>query len=190
MNYTLFSTPINALLAVLFGIVFGFLLRKATASRFDTIVGQLLLRDYTVMKVILTAIVIGSIGIYSLDAIGLIPTFHLSETSVLFSLIGGSVFGIGMSVAGYCPGTGIAAIADGSKDMLFGVVGMILGSVIFNHFSPTLMPYIGQKDFAFKHTIHTLFEIPSWVVIVAIACIWGAFVILVRKYERKNLLSA
>ncbi len=172
--------------ALFSGLVFGFLLQKATVSRFDTILNQLLLRDFTVMKVILTAIVVGSIGIYSLDAMGIIPTFHLSKTPVLFTLIGGSVFGLGMTLTGYCPGTALAALAEGSKDMVFGILGMFLGSILFNELSSFLLPYMEQKDFAFQKTIGDLLFIPNWVVVVCLFLVWVGFVIGMKAFKNKK----
>jgi uncharacterized protein len=47
-----------------FGILFGFLLHKGGATKYDVIVGQLLLTDFTVLKIMLSAVVTGMIGIY------------------------------------------------------------------------------------------------------------------------------
>lgn len=156
MEY-LFLKPNLLVMALLSGLTFGFLLQKATVSQFDVIVGQLLLKNFTVMKVILSAIVTGSVGIYTLDALALIPTFHLSGTPILFSIIGGSVFGIGMSLTGYCPGTALIALATGAKDMIFGLLGMFVGTIVFNEISPILLPLIGRKDVAFQQTISSFF---------------------------------
>lgn len=182
----LFLSPYNTFIALLSGIIFGFLLRKATVSRFDTIVGQLLLKDFTVMKVILTAIVVGSIGIYSLNEFGIISTFHFSKIPVVFTLIGGIVFGVGMSIAGYCPGTAVAAIADGSKDMIVGVLGMFCGAAVFNECSSFLLPYMQQKDFMFEKTLSSLFNVSNWMIIFCLIGIWIIFFLGVKKLEEKN----
>ena len=187
MSFNLFLSPGLAVLCLIGGILFGFLLRKGAVSRFDTIVGQLLLKDFTVMKVMLTAIVVGSIGIYSLNELGLIPAFHLSKTSVLFAVIGGAVFGVGMSIAGYCPGTAVAAIAEGSKDMIIGVLGMLCASVFFNEISPALLPAIEQPGFAYQQTLSSLFGVSHWVVIAGLVGVWIVFVFSVRKLEQKSV---
>lgn len=186
MNFQIFLNPSLTLAALIGGILFGFLLRKATVSRFDTIVGQLLLKDFTVMKVIMTAILVGSIGIYSLNAIGFIPTFHLSPTPILFSAVGGGIFGIGMSVTGYCPGTAIASLAEGSKDMIYGFVGMLVGSLLFNEFSPYIMSFIDQKDKVYQQTFSKFLSVPDWAVIVAFFVFWALFVIGVKFVEKSK----
>ncbi len=175
------------LLALISGAIFGFLLQKATVSRFDTIINQLLLRDFTVMKVILTAIVVGSIGIYSLNAFGWIPKMHLSKTPLLFSLYGGLVFGVGMSLLGYCPGTAIAALAEGSRDVIFGLLGMFTGSIIFNELSFYLLPLMEKKDFAFQKTIPSFLEIPNGAAIVILIVLWLGFITLLIRQKKTNL---
>ncbi|MCB1107493.1 MAG: YeeE/YedE family protein [Chlamydiia bacterium] len=189
MEFHLFPNGFTVFFSLVTGFFFGFFLRRGGVSRFDTIIGQLLLRDFTVMKIILTAIIVGSIGIYSLAFIGLIPTFHLSETPILFSALGGAVFGVGMSIAGYCPGTAIASIGEGSKDMIFGLLGMIFGSFVFNAISPSFLPYINQKDALFQHTIGSFFAIPNWVAIASIAALWVVFVLIVQTFERKGKIG-
>lgn len=184
----LFPNLFTTIFSLMTGFLFGFFLRRGGVSRFDTIIGQLLLKDFTVMKVILTAIVVGSIGIYSLETLGLIPTFHLSETPILFSALGGAIFGVGMSIAGYCPGTALASIAEGSKDMIFGLLGMLFGSFAFNAISPSFMPYINQKDDAFHHTIGSYFAVPHWIAIAGVAAMWVIFALTVKTFERKGKL--
>jgi uncharacterized protein len=49
-----------------FGIAFGFLLQKGGATKYDVIVGQLLLTDFTVLKIMLSAVLVGMIGIYAM----------------------------------------------------------------------------------------------------------------------------
>lgn len=172
-------------LALITGTLFGFLLRKATVSRFDVIVSQLLLKDFTVMKVIMTAIMTGSLGIYFFDALGLIPTFHLAKTPVLWTALGGGVFGIGMALTGYCPGTCIAALGEGSKDVLFGIVGMLLGSILFQTIYPYLKPAIEEQDACFQHTFASYFQLPNWLVVLFLAMVWTLFVVGMRMFDRR-----
>lgn len=53
-----------------FGIIFGFLLHKGGVTKFDVIVGQLLLTDFTVLKIMLSAVVTGMIGIFFMKSMG------------------------------------------------------------------------------------------------------------------------
>jgi len=186
MDFQLFLNSGTTVFALVGGVLFGFLLRKGGVSRFDTIIGQFLLKDFTVMKMMMTAIVVGSLSIYSLNELGFIPTFHLSKVSVLFAIIGGLIFGVGMSIMGYCPGTAIAAIAEGAKDAVFGFVGMLFGAAVFNIISPPMLPKIEQQDFAHKQTLSTILGVSPWVVILALIGVWVIFALAVRKFEQKT----
>jgi hypothetical protein len=54
------------LAGVVFGLAFGFLLQKGGVGKFNVLIGQLLLQDFTVAKIMLTAIVVGMIGVFAL----------------------------------------------------------------------------------------------------------------------------
>lgn len=183
MEFHIFSTVSITCVALFSGLIFGFLLQKGGVGRFDTIVGQLLLKDFTVMKVIFTAILVGSIGIYSLNAFGALPAFHLSKTSLLMSAAGGGLFGVGMSVLGFCPGTAFAALANGSKDMVFGLLGMLVGSALYNEISQFLPE---SRDPFFQKTVADVFGVSPALVIGAIGIGWILLKWLTDRYEKKE----
>lgn len=113
------------------GIVFGFLLQKGGVSKYDVIVGQLRLIDFTVVKIILTAIVVTMLGISFLYPKGKIEV-KTKAGSIKNSIIGGLIFGLGFGILGYCPGTISAAIGNGAVDaMTGGLIGILLGTIIF-----------------------------------------------------------
>ena len=118
------------LLGTLFGVIFGFLLQKGGVAKYHVLLGVLLLEDFTVVKVMLTAIIVGSIGIFSLHALGLVK-LHIKPTRYAANIIGGLLFGIGFGLLGYCPGTGAAALGQGNWDAIAGVVGLMAGSYLF-----------------------------------------------------------
>src|SRR5690606_12850565 len=57
---------------VCFGLAFGFLLQKGGVAKFDILVGVLLLEKFTVVKVMLSAIIVGMVGVYLLRRMGLL----------------------------------------------------------------------------------------------------------------------
>lgn len=122
------------------GLIFGFLLQRGGVTRYNVILGQFLLKDFTVLKVMLTAIIVGAAGIYGMLALGILESgdLHLKSATILGNALGGVIFGVGMAVLGYCPGTGIGAIADGSRHAIFGVLGMLAGAAVFAEMQPWL----------------------------------------------------
>ena len=132
-------TPHVALTAQLvagavFGLVFGFLLQKGGAGKYPVLVGQLLLQDWTVAKIMLSAIVVGMAGIFTLHRFAKV-NLHIKPTRIGANIIGGLVFGAGFALAGYCPGTAAAALGQGNWDALFGIAGLIAGSWLFAELS-------------------------------------------------------
>jgi hypothetical protein len=112
-------------LGVLFGFVFGWILHRARLADSDVIINQFRLRDFTLAKAVFTAIVVGGIGVLVLHRQGL-AAYHIKPANLLGIAVGGSLFGIGMAVLGYCP-----AIGTGSVHALFGAAGMIAGAIAY-----------------------------------------------------------
>ena len=119
---------------ILFGLLFGFLLQKGGVGKFNVLIGQLLLQDFTVAKVMLTAIVVGMAGVFTLHHFGKV-NLHIKPTRIGASIIGGLLFGAGFALLGYCPGTVAVALGQGNWDALFGMTGLVVGSWIFAELS-------------------------------------------------------
>lgn len=117
-------------LGILFGFLFGWLLQRGHITDTNVIVNQFRLRDYTVAKVMLTAIIVGGVGVWFLHG-GNLAVYHIKPANLLGVGLGAVLFGIGMVVYGYCPGTGLAAIGTGSVHAFVGALGMLLGAVLY-----------------------------------------------------------
>ena len=118
------------ILGLVFGLAFGFLLQKGGVAKYHVLIGVLLLRDFTVIKVMLTAILVGMIGIFTLQKAGLVK-LHVKPTRYAANVVGGLIFGVGFALSGYCPGTGAAALGQGNLDSIAMIVGMLAGSYLF-----------------------------------------------------------
>ncbi|MFP4285571.1 MAG: YeeE/YedE thiosulfate transporter family protein [Desulfovermiculus sp.] len=159
-------TSLQLLLGLIMGMIFGFLLQKGQVTKYDVIVGQLLLQDFTVVKVMLTAIIVGMIGIHVMRSRGW-AELHPKPGSVGATVLGGLLFGAGMAILGYCPGTTLGAIGQGSLDALLGgLPGMLLGGILYAAAYPVLSTRIIQLgDFGVK-TIPPLFRMNQATTIV------------------------
>ena len=149
-----------------FGILFGFLLHKGGATKYDVIVGQLLLTDFTVLKIMLSAVVTGMIGIYFMKSMGWIK-LSLKSGSVGKNVIGALIFGVGFAILGYCPGTIAGAIGNGYLDAIVGgLAGIILGTWIFAVMYPKLKDGILETGDFGDITLPRLLKVNDWVVVV------------------------
>jgi uncharacterized membrane protein YedE/YeeE len=117
-------------LAVIFGGIFGALLHRGRVADYNVIVNQFRFRDFTVLRVMLTAIIVGGVGIYLLHGFEL-AQYHIKPADMLAVVLGAALFGVGMVLYGYCPGTGIAAVGTGSLHALVGFLGMLVGGVLY-----------------------------------------------------------
>ena len=115
---------------VLMGAAFGFLLHKGRVTSCNVIENQFRLKDWTVLKVMGTAIVVGGIGVLALVDVGA-AKYAVKDANVLGVAIGAALFGVGMVVYGYCPGTALAAIATGSVHAAVGAFGMVAGAIAY-----------------------------------------------------------
>ena len=52
----MFESPEQLVLGLITGVAFGFLLQKGRVAKYQTILGQLLLKDWTVVKIMATAV--------------------------------------------------------------------------------------------------------------------------------------
>ncbi len=162
---------LQLVLGLVIGIVFGFLLQKGGVTVYDVIIGQLLLTDFTVVKIMLTAVVVGMLGIYALRGLGL-AELHPKPGSVGSSIVGGLLFGVGFALLGYCPGTVAGAVGQGSLDALLGgVVGALIGAWVFAAIYPKLMDTILNKGDFGMVTLPELLKVNAWLVVIPVALI-------------------
>jgi len=166
---------------LLFGIAFGFLLHKAGVSDYNVLIGALRLTDLTVIRVIISAILVGSIAIYVLGTFGMVRP-HTKPTHYASNIIGGLVFGVGFGLWGYCPGTGAAALGQGSWDAAWGILGMVIGSYVYALTTPKLkqLERIGDRG---KLIVPELIHINPGVFIIITSIIFVLFLMYIHQYR-------
>jgi len=181
----MFDSPDRLMWGLATGVAFGFLLQKARVTQFRTIVGQFLLRDFTVLKVMLTAVVVGGLGVYALNA-GDIVSLHIKPL-VLGGVIGGGLlFGVGMALLGYCPGTGPAAVAEGSRHAIFGVLGMLLGAATYAETFPLMKrTLLTLGDFG-KLTLAEATGLSPWLLLSALTIGAVALFMALEWWQRRS----
>ena len=175
----MFDSPDKLLLGLATGFVFGVLLQKGRVAKFPVIVGQFLLKDWTVVKIMGTAVVVGAVGVFALVGAGH-ASLHVKPLLLGGVLLGGVLFGAGMVVLGYCPGTSVAACGEGRRDAMAGVLGMFAGALVFVAAWPRLQPVIKGLGNEGKVTIPDLTGTSPWLWIAALAGAGVVGILLLR----------
>jgi uncharacterized protein len=149
-------TAIAAGLAM--GFVFGFALEKARVFEPGIIVGQMRLRNFTMLRIFLAAVATGAIVLAVMTGLAdvkLVPKATLYGADI----IGGLVLGVGIALAGACPGTVLAQVGAGYRDAWFTLGGGLLGALVFSYAEPTLKPLLLDGGPG-KLTFHSLLDLP------------------------------
>jgi hypothetical protein len=185
----MFDTPDKLALGLITGVAFGFLLHKGGVTKFRTIVGQFLLKDFTVLKVMLTAVVVGGIGIYGLLGVDL-ASLHVKTMVLGGVVLGGLIFGVGMTLLGYCPGTGVAAMAEGSRHAIVGVLGMLVGAAIYAEVAPLMKATVLQIGNFGKITLADVTGLSPWVFLAALTVGATLLFAALERWQRGRLTTS
>ena len=136
VNNGIISGGINSLFAVLIGVLFGYALQRSGFTNSKKISAAFYMKDVDVPVVMFTAIITASIGLWGMSLLGLIDLgkMYFLPSFLLPMIVAGFIFGIGMAVGGFCPGTSLASMVTGKIDAMVFVGGFLIGSLFFGDF--------------------------------------------------------
>ncbi len=170
------------ILSAAFGLTFGILLNKGRVGEYRVIVNLFRLKDFTVMKIMLTAIVVGGLGVFAMKETGLIEAYQVKAANLLGVGLGSAIFGVGMALLGYCPGTGVAAMAAGRVHAAVGFLGMIGGGIAYAFSHQWVSTHLLDIASMGKVRLPDVTGIPTavwWVLLAAVAS--GTLYLLEKK---------
>jgi len=165
------------------GILFGFLMQKARVIRYDKQVGAMLLKDFTIFKFMLSAIIVGMIGIYLMVDAGLVK-LSIKSFNLGGNVIGGLLFGVGWALVGYCPGTAAGAFGEGRWDAIPGIIGMIVGAALYAEAYPFMKQTVLIWGNYGKITLPQLLGLNTWITIAALTAIYLIFFAIFERIDR------
>lgn len=169
------------LIKILFGLVtgflFGYILTRTGITKYPRVMGMLLLKDFKILKFTLTTVTISLILFYVLGDIGLLT---LSPKGLDWGkLVGGLIFGIGMGLLGYCPGTMAARIGEGKKEPILAIFGMAFGIFIYALMIKPIKATLLSVEIS--GNIAMLLGINHWFIIIPAALLFLAIIYFVNK---------
>lgn len=168
------------------GAAFGWSLERAGLGDARKLAGQFYLRDFTVLKVIMSAIVTTMLGGFWLGRVGLIDlsSFYVPETFLLAQAAGGLIFGVGFVLCGLCPGTSCVAAASGKGDGLAAVLGLLAGVLMTGLAMPLIEPLYTATALG-TFTLPELLHLPYGVVVAGVTLMAIALFMGVESLERR-----
>lgn len=172
------------LLGLLTGVGFGYVLQRAGVSECACLVNALNLRNTKAIKLMATAVAVGAFILYPLVALtGL--ELGAKNLNVLALGVGGAIFGVGFALSGLCPGTALAALGAGKKDVLYLVAGGLVGSFVYALAYEPLKPILIDPLSFGKVTLPGLLNLPPLLVGYVFALIILGVVLLLDRLDQK-----
>ncbi|HET8541387.1 MAG TPA: rhodanese-like domain-containing protein [Anaeromyxobacter sp.] len=176
--------------SVLVGFAFGFVLERAGFGRAQKLVGQFLLTEMTVLKVMFGAVATAAVGSVVLAGVGLVDLRAVADSAASATwiwpmVVGGFVVGLGFVTSSYCPGTSVVAMASGKLDGAATVAGVVVGTVIGGELlAIPAVARFNDSGFLGHLYLHDLLRVPPAVVAMAIALVAVAAFVGAEKLER------
>jgi uncharacterized protein len=158
------SAPLSGLVL---GFGFGFVLERAGFGSGCKLTAQFRLTDWSVFKVMFSAIVVAAVGLYGLELAGLVDAQRLYvPTPYLWAIAaGGAAIGAGFAVGGYCPGTAVVGLSTGRIDAIVFFVGLLVGTFAFAGMFAWLEPLTTAGELTQAKRLPEWLGLPEWLVL-------------------------
>lgn len=160
------------------GLLFGWVLERSGFGSPGKLTAQFRLTDWSVLKVMFTAIVVAAIGITLAESLGWIAAESLFVPPAVLgaAAVGGVLVGTGFAIGGYCPGTSMVGAVSGRIDAWVFLLGLLVGTVAFAVGFDWVAGLTEAGDFAGGDTLSQALGISPWVInAVLVAAVVAVF---------------
>ena len=173
---------IKILFGLVVGFIFGYILTRTGITKYPRVMGMLLLKDFKILKFMLTAVIGSMLLFYALGDLGFL-TLTLKSLD-WGKLVGGLIFGTGMGMLGYCPGTMAARIGEGKKEAILAFFGMTFGIFIYALMIKPIKETLLSSEIT--GDISVLLGINHWFIIIPAALLFSGIVYFANKSVGDN----
>lgn len=177
----------NGLTAWLLGLGFGFVLERAGFGSGCKLTAQFRLTDWSVFKVMFTAIVFAAIGMYVFERVGWLDadSVYVPDPYLWAALVGGAVIGAGFAIGGYCPGTCMVGATTGRIDALVFFAGLLIGTFAFAGAFSWLEPLTTAGELHTGARLPEVLGIPEWLILALLTAAAVAVFVVGAQFERR-----
>jgi hypothetical protein len=169
------------ILGVAMGAVFGIALEKSRVFEPGTIISQMQLRTFLMVKIFLSAVITGLIVLAVLNGVWGVK-MHPKPLVWQADIVGGLLLGAGISIAGACPGTVLAQIGAGYRDAWFTVAGGVMGAMAFGYLEPAVRPFLLSGGSG-KLTYDQLAPVPFWALALLVSALLAAGLAVLERLQ-------
>lgn len=180
------SEPGTMFIGLIAGIAFGYILISVGMGNSRKISAVFYGEDWSVMKIMFSAVVTTMLLTYTSFYFGLldINLVQLANVNLSGVIIGGLIFGVGMALGGYCPGTSIAAVVTRKIDAYVFIGGFFVGLWIFAVNYPLISEYLLSENLG-KLTLSDIFGLPYGVIALLVVGVALLTFFFLEKFEGK-----
>ena len=184
------STEANFFFALIMGITFGFVLERTGFTRAKLISGTFYFKSLAVPKIMGTTVITAATWFIIFSWLGWIDlnALYTPATYIWPYVVGGLMFGAGMVMAGYCPGTAVAGLGTGKTDALVFLAGVIAGMFVYFLIYPLVSGFANSSNMGVVK-LHDLFggnEYTSYIITIGLEIGIISFMVLLRKLANKG----
>lgn len=175
---------IKIIFGLFVGFSFGFILTRTGITKYPRVIGMLLFKDFKILKFMLSAVIFSMILFHLMGDLGLLKV--VPKNLDWGKLIGGLIFGLGMGILGYCPGTMAARIGEGKKESIVAFFGMAFGIFIYALTIKIIKPIFLSNEI--NGDIFTLFGVNKWIIIIPAAILFAGIIYIVNlKFDDNKI---
>ena len=133
------------------------------------------LKNFLMLKIFLAAVITGLVVLAVMNGMFGVK-LSLKPLLLKADIIGGLILGVGIALAGACPGTAAAQIGAGYRDAIFVLLGGIAGALTYGYFDAPITAFFAEKGE--KVGFDQLLGMPFWIAAIAFALplaalLWG-----------------
>jgi uncharacterized membrane protein YedE/YeeE len=169
------------------GLLFGGIGELWGIGNPETLIRLARWKDRLVVGCIAIVSAVGAVTIYGLYALGFSMHFSPKPIYIFGVVIGGLLFGAGMAISGYVPGSELMALGEGRQDALYAFPGGLLGAAAWTLVYQTrlghwLLHTANYGDLIASGSIHEIRPVLTLLIAIVYALVLLAGAALLPRY--------